>query len=513
MLHHAQPNVVISQKPFVRMVFSVALIAVLAAVAFAMGSSWLASEQSLKIVVAVFLLLVPLYFVLAAAKARAADTNAVTFRLTLLLWWFLLISDELFDRISNAQGMYQGQFSSDAYGEVVTWVVAFVVLLIISLARPGYLKQMFSGSYKWVSLFILSCLVSAVYSPSPLYSLGWAFKLFVVGLVLRLCISCMRSLKDARALFWATLWALLFVAILSLGEAFADPTRLFAGVGGRLNADPVVLSATAACLLMVTLTLNSIQRRLFLIPIGLFSVFVMIFAFGKTGLLAGLASATVFFLLQRKVASSIGLLASVGMLAAVLLATVTPLGNYVKLYRGAGTLTGRTELWEKAIPAIKQRSLMGHGYLASKFMWTTQTGRYAEAGHLHNGFLEALYSNGVIGLAFLLLIHAAILTNLFYAKKAISRAGPLKAGGISAADLRVGNVLVVGSVALYLNLFINGLFTVAFGGRANIQFMMFLSLLGVSMVLRQWTAPLTVRHNTLPQRAPTERPHVLVPIA
>ena len=126
MLHHAQPNVVISQKPFVRMVFSVALVAVLAAIAFAMGSSWLASEQSLKIVVAVFLLLVPLYFVLAAAKARAADTNSVTFRLTLLLWWFLLISDELFDRISNAQGMYQGQFSSDAYGEVVTWVVAFV---------------------------------------------------------------------------------------------------------------------------------------------------------------------------------------------------------------------------------------------------------------------------------------------------------------------------------------------------------------------------------------------------
>jgi len=44
----------------------------------------------------------------------------------------------------------------------------------------------------------------------------------------------------------------------------------------------------------------------------------------------------------------------------------------------------------------------------------------------------------------------------------------------------------VGCFALYLDLFISGLFTAAFGGRATVLFMLFLALLGLSMVLRKF---------------------------
>ena len=457
-----------------------ASLAVLIAMVLGLGPVWLVSDGSLKTMGAVVLLFIPLCLVLAVAKARAMSATRMTFTLALLVWWFLLISDKFFDRISDVQNTFEGQYSVDAYGEVVVWVVAFVVVAMISVARPGYLGKLFSGSFKWLSLFMLSCLLAATYSPSPAYSLGWGFKLFLVVLVIGLCTHCMEKLADVRSFLWATMWGLLFTCILAVAEAVADPTTMFQGVGGRFNADPVVLSETAACLLLVTLILNSLQARLWLKIISVLSVLIMVFSFGKTGIITGVISAFVFFLFQRKLASSIGLLLGTGVVAAALVATVAPLAHYINAYHAGGTLTGRTEIWETGIAFIKQKPWLGHGYLATKFMWTMERGKVSNiAPHLHNGFLEALYNNGIVGLIFLVGIHVSILTNLFYAKRTVRKYQ--KAGGSQQA-----NTLIVGCFALYLDLFISGLFTAAFGGRATIHFMMFLSLLGLSMALRKF---------------------------
>ncbi len=457
-----------------------ASLAILIAIMLGLGPVWLVSDGSLKTMGAVALLLIPLCLVLAAAKARALSATRTTFSLALLVWWFLLISDKFFDRISDVQNTFEGQYSVDAYGEVVVWVIAFLTLLLISVARPGYLGKLFSGSFKWLSLFTVSCLIAASYSPSPAYSLGWGFKLALVVLVVGLCTSCMEKLTDVRAFLWATMWGLLFICILAVAEAVADPTTMFQGVGGRFNADPVVLSETAGCLLIVTLILNSLHGRLWLKLIILLSLLTMIFSFGKTGIITGVISAIVFFAFQKKLASSIGLLLGAGVLAASLVATVAPLAHYLNAYHAGGTLTGRTEIWETSIAFIKQRPWLGHGYLATKFMWTMERGKVSDiAPHLHNGFLEALYNNGIVGLIFLLGIHAAILTNLFYAKRTVGKYQ--RAGGSQQA-----NTLIVGCFALYLDLFISGLFTAAFGGRATVLFMLFLALLGLSMVLRKF---------------------------
>ena len=166
--------------------------------------------------------------------------------------------------------------------------------------------------------------------------------------------------------------------------------------------------------------------------------------------------------------------------------TVTPLQNYVSTYHAGSTLTGRTEIWQNSIPAIRQKPVFGHGYLASKFMWMNQRGSIEDiAPHMHNGFLETLYNNGLIGLALLLGMHGAILTNLFHAKKAL-----LVSRQHETRDLQQANILIVGCFALYLNLLIYGLFTPAFGGRPTAHFMVFLSILSLSMGLRRFTRPL-----------------------
>ena len=454
--------------------------AILVALVVGLGPDWIISDTALKTMTATTLLLVPLCVVLAIAKAKGATAGQLTFAVALILWWSLLISDQWFDRASDAENLYQAQYSVDAYGQVLTWFIAFLILALISFAKPEYLRMLTLGSYKWVTLFVLSSLIASAYSPSRSYSLGWWCKLFVVALVLALCTSCMEKIDQIRAFLWSTMWGLLLVCMLAMGAALSDPTTLFAGIEGRLNADPVVLSGTASCLLIVSLILNSLHGRVWLKLISLFAVVVTIISFGKTGIIAGAISASIFFLLQKKLASSILVLLGVGALAAVLVATITPLGNYFATYHGGAKLSGRTEIWKMALPAIKQKPFLGHGYLASKFMFKEQR-KVDVASHLHNGFLDTLYNNGLLGLGLLLALHGTILANLYRARAHISAWK-----GRETNDIRQANILLMGGFALYLDLLIYGCFTPAFGGRMTDHFMVFLSIVGLSMALERF---------------------------
>ena len=484
-----------------------AIVAVATAIVLGISPAWLISDESLKTLIALALLIGPLCVVLAVAKSHALPAKDIAFRLGLVIWWYLLISDALFDRISDVQGTYAGAYSVEAYGQGITWVAVLIALLLISFTAPGYLRELFSGPYKWASLFALSCLAAAAYSPSPAYSLGWWFKLAVILLTLRLCVSGMNTIDHIRNFLWASLLGLICAVLLPLSRAFSDPLTLFEGVGGRLNADPVVISVTSSCILIVALTLNALRRHLYLSLIVIGSVLVMFLSMGKTGIIAGVVSATVFFLFQRRIVSVLVLMVCVALVGAVVIATVTPVGYYFLNYNGAGTLTGRTEIWKMALPEILNKPIFGHGYLSTKFMWLNLTGPFAEVGHLHNGFLETLYNNGLVGLALLLTMHLAILGNLLFARRVMG--APAK----GALGPSVMTVLVVGGFALYLDLLINGMFTVAFGGRPTVHFMMFLGVLGWSTALRVLATRVQNRILvTAPAAAPVSRPFS-VPVA
>ena len=459
-----------------------AIVAVATALGLGLAPTWLISNESLKTLIALAMLVGPLCIVLAVAKSHALSAKEAAFRLGLVIWWYLLISDALFDRISDVQGTYQGAYSIEAYGQGITWLAVLIVLVVISLAAPGYLRELFSGPYKWASLFALSCLAAAAYSPSPSYSLGWWFKLAVILLTLRLCVSGMHTIDQIRSFLWTSLWGLVCAVLLPLSRAFSDPLTLFEGVGGRLNADPVVISVTSSCILIVALTLNALRRHIYLNLVVIGSVLVMFLSMGKTGIIAGIVSAMVFFLFQRRIVSGVVLIICVALVGAIVIATVTPVGYYFLNYNGVGTLTGRTEIWKMALPEILQKPIFGHGYLSTKFMWLNLTGPFAEVGHLHNGFLETLYNNGLVGMILLLTMHLAILGNLWFARRIIG--APVK----GATGPSVMTVLIVGSFALYLDLLINGMFTVAFGGRPTVHFMMFLGVLGWSTALRSLAA-------------------------
>jgi O-antigen ligase len=447
----------------------VATLATLSFLLLAARPPWLFSGVTYTVIACGAFLFALLFVVSASQRSQGLDPAKSYLRLALVVWWALLISEEVFSRFTPEAESFSGHFSEAAYGEAAFWALAFLALLLI-MPWPQYPRQAFSGSNKWLSLFAVVCLISATFSPTPLYSLAWAFKLFLVALLLLLCSATIHDLNDIESFYWSNLWGFFVLAVVPVVRAFLNPSGAFEN--GRLWGSPNGLSLSAGALVLLALILNSLHKRTWLAGFAIVGATVMIMSGGKAGIIAGIASVTLLFVLQKRVAAGFGWLLGVLVLGGIIL-LATPLATHFTTYQEQGqlsTVTGRTELWRAVWPEILQHPLVGHGYLASRFLSEEVEGTFAGAGHTHNGFMEALYNNGLVGLCILVGIHFVIVKNLWRTVK-----GPPN---------RSAHLLAAGSSAIYVNLLVNGFFNATFGGRSGAPFMLLLGLLVVSEVLR-----------------------------
>ena len=143
-------------------------------------ASELVSQEVITViaVAAVFFLLLGF----SAARSRALAERPKWF--IFAVWGLLLASEEIFSYINDATSTYESQFAFAAYAQAAIWMLAAVALLIFLLGNPGSLRGLFSGPYKWASLFSLVALLSVAYAPQVAFSLAWAFKLCLVVVVL-----------------------------------------------------------------------------------------------------------------------------------------------------------------------------------------------------------------------------------------------------------------------------------------------------------------------------------------
>jgi hypothetical protein len=454
----------------------IATVAMLSFVVLAVAPPWLFSGVTFAVIGWCGFLFGVLFIVSAAHRNRQVDPAKIYLRLVLVLWWSLVVSAVVFTRLTPQSESFAGHFSAAAYGEAACWAVPFLVLLLI-MPRAQCMRRAFSGSNKWLSLFAVVCVMSAPFSPTPIYSLAWAFKLSLVVVLLLACSAVMHDLDDIKAFLWSNLWAYVVVAVLPVVRAFADASTTFEG--GRLNelASPTGLSLSAGTLVLLSLTLNSLRNRTWLLGFVVLGSIVMIMAGGKAGIAAGIVSVSLFFLLQKRVAASFAWLVAALALGSIIVA-VTPLATYFTAYHDSGqvsTLTGRTELWRAVWPEITQHPVVGHGYLASRFLSEEVEGTFADASQTHNGFIEALYNNGLVGLIVLAGIHLVIVRNLWRA--------------LRSPPNRNARLLAIGCWTIYVNLLINGLFNATFGGAIRPPFELLLGLVVVSEVLRRNAQP------------------------
>ena len=451
----------------------IATVATLSFLFLAARPPWLFSGVTFTVIGCGGFLFALLFLVSATRRSQGVDPAKSYLRLALVVWWALLDSQEVFFRSTKGGEAFTGQFSPAAYGEAAFWALDFLALLLIIMPRPQYLRQAFSGCNKWLSLFAVVCLISTPFSPAPLYAMAWAFKLLLAVLLLLLCSATMHDLDDVEAFLWANFWGFALATVIRIGRAFIDPSTAFEG--GRLteSISPPMLSLLAGTLLLLALSLNSLRKRTWLLGFAFLGATVMIMAGGKAGIIGGIASVTLFFVLQKRVAAGFGWVLGVLVLGGIILA-VTPLSTYFATYQEQGqlsTLTGRTGLWKAVWPEIMQHPIVGYGYMASRFVELQLEGDTWVAGHTHNGFLEILYTNGLVGLIILVEIILVTVKNLGRALKSTPN--------------RKVRLLAIGSGAICVNLLINGFFNATFGGQPSSPFILLLGLLVVSEVLRR----------------------------
>ena len=152
----------------------VAILSTLSFLLLAARPPWLFSGVIFTVIGCGGFLFALLFVVSASQRSQGLDLAKSYLRLALVVWWAVLISEEVFSRTTPEAESFSGHFSEAAYGEAAFWTLAFLALLLI-MPRPQYLRLAFSGSNKWLSLFAVVCLISAPFSPTPMYSLAWAF--------------------------------------------------------------------------------------------------------------------------------------------------------------------------------------------------------------------------------------------------------------------------------------------------------------------------------------------------
>lgn len=388
---------------------------------------------------------------------------------TLVIWVFLMISEGIFVHASDTNRAVGGNFGASAFFEAASWILSFAALAFVTCFRPEYLRRVLTGPPRWATLFAIIAVASCPFSPVLVYSLAMAFKLCIIVAALLAISRSIDGITGIEKLFSALFAGTLILTLAGFVTPFLGSAPVFAG--DRFGA-VIGLSGNAGLLLLLSVLYFILKKNpWFLLLVG-FSLVLMMLVGGKGGIAASLISFLAFFAFLKNARQAVAACFGLAIVFALCVA-FTPFGHNLQLYGESGnasTLSGRTQLWTDVWPEIAKHPVVGHGYRASRFVSAEVEGAFAEAGHIHNAFLEVLYNNGVVGLTPILIMNVVIVFNLGHV---LRRSLPPRERYFAAAAL-----------ALYLHLLVWGMTAPTFGGTPDNRFMTFFALLVISIHLR-----------------------------
>lgn len=311
----------------------------------------------------------------------------------------------------------------------IVFLYLFVGSLIVLIKNLDIITQVIR-SEKFLSLFILTCLISFTWSDYPFLSFKRAFQLTVTYLTVLNTISIISERKIIAVLLTIGI----FYAFISLISSLLIPEAIDPAFGTWRGIEPSKngLGYNALMLLIIAFYSSTVQTnyifKFFFRSLILISMILIIFAFSTTNIigmilvLLTLSLYKVRFLFQplgtgKFIFNSMLLLF---LTLAVLFSIFSRelLAAVPGIFGKDTSLTGRDIIWVYIGNEILKRPVLGYGYGTYWIMGTHIIDLFTayvgwRVNEAHNGFLEILLQLGVVGFTFLVLTLFSFIKNTF----------------------------------------------------------------------------------------------------
>jgi O-antigen ligase len=260
-------------------------------------------------------------------------------------------------------------------------------------------------------IYVIVCLFSAFYAPSPTYSFGSAIAVaalfaFAFALSSRLRIDqLLWSLVLSQVVFLCIGWVVFYVNPELGASPFATVNGMvdrFCGIAGQADVMGGVCAKYIGAIFLLWRAGRC--KLLYALPLTALGIVSLLASDARTGMIAMAAGMAAVVLLRSRWGTGLFLLLG---LAVFLLFQIAPprLDGLMSGFSRSGdpselsTLTGRLEIWEFSIKKILESPVIGWGYNSSKVVLGQHLG--FENGLMidtaHNLWLQNMLSVGLLG--------------------------------------------------------------------------------------------------------------------
>ena len=321
--------------------------------------------------------------------------------LALILWACLWINLDT--------GFWNFEHPNDL-GDWLLWIRAALPFIVLPVAlfmlfRSRKFRLPKSAPSRLLLIYGVVSTVAAVFSPTPWWALYWSTAFLATILVAWAAIDRRDPVGSARWLLLAT-WIATFVvaALIARHASNAIFGNIASGYGasfgeteGLSRSSGVARWAAVPGLVCLIRAYHSRQKKFFGIYIGLAAIaFFIVYRMQSRGAVFGSVAALLFALLISSRMRRYALPFALAAIAAILLfdspATIsTKVTEYLE--RGQSreeflSMTGRTRAYNKGVVAFADAPFFGYGQWAD---------REIIHEHVHNSYLSALLSSGLVG--------------------------------------------------------------------------------------------------------------------
>jgi O-antigen ligase/polysaccharide polymerase Wzy-like membrane protein len=366
---------------------------------------------------ALFLLLVAPLFLVTAPVGLAQGLRRVPQFMKSLCWyhwlWLLMVASTLVFRIRASTAIQQSPLDGWAAYRIALVSTAAIILMMV-YRRVDWIGSMRRGLLGALSAYAIICLVSAIWSAYPAWTIYKSAEYLVDVAVLAAVVASMHSAQDyKRFLDWLWLIVVLQVCSVWLGtllwpeSAFIRGSALLGqricGVSPAIDQDTVgEYGAILAIVGFARLQLSQLNHRMRAFYLTLACVgFVTLMRSQARVAFVGfmLAAALILYFRKRWKAT---LLIACATLLLIVFTNVSDVAWAVvqrgDQQQGLETMSGRLPRWRLGWEAFVDQPLIGYGAYAGQRFVIGPKLHDSTLAELLNTYLDVLVGTGVIGL-------------------------------------------------------------------------------------------------------------------